>query len=636
MNNGKKDPKRKLGEVLLEMGLIKRNDLDKALALQKEDKKRLGNILLEMKTITEKGLALAMASQLGHLGISYIDLANTPIELEVIKVITEKVAKQCLSVPIKLENKVLTVAMADPLDLNSINTLRFISGYNVKPAITTTSEILAAMKRYYYPDESIYDLAQNIIQEAEFQVIPESDTEEEEEVNLEDSPFVRMVDVIIVDAINKRASDIHIEPEENLVTVRNRIDGLLKESIKVPKWAQLILTSRIKVMANLDITEKRIPQDGRIRIIRKDKEVDLRVSTLPTKHGEKVVIRILDKSQTLKSLENLGFCEKNYQKISKFIKKPQGLILVTGPTGSGKTSTLYSCLREIKSNNINIITVEDPIEYDLEGINQVQINDRVNLSFTNALRSILRQDPDVIMVGEIRDRKTAEIAIQAAQTGHLVLSTLHTKNAPATVTRLLNMGIPPYLAATSIIGIIAQRLCPLICTHCKESYIPSDQSISRLKMNYKNLPIKFYHGKGCKLCGDMGYFGRTCISEVMEFNMIIRDLIQAGVSEDTIRETAIAMGMTTLGDEGIEKVKEGKIDIEHFLRAVEEEEELASICPYCFKSININFRACPYCKRSVTLTCTSCNKLLQGEWVACPYCRQDIEKPGWRSTTPPV
>jgi type II secretory ATPase GspE/PulE/Tfp pilus assembly ATPase PilB-like protein len=374
----------------------------------------------------------------------------------------------------------------------------------------------------------------------------------------------------------------------------------------------------------MDISEKRLPQDGRIKVKTRNMSVDLRVSTLPTYYGEKAVIRILNKEEAFLTLDELGFAAKNLAPIKSFIKQPQGMILFTGPTGSGKTSSLYGCMREIRSEEVNIITVEDPVEYELAGINQVQINEKVGLTFPFILRSILRQDPNVIMIGEIRDMETAEIALQASLTGHLVLTTMHTNDAPAAVNRLVDIGMPPYMIASSILGIVAQRLVRKICPDCKEEYVPDPDILSRLSLNKEQLPFKFYRGAGCPKCGHLGYKGRTIIEEVMIMGHKMRELIQSSASIDTIREVAMATGMTSLGVSGLQKVEMGITTLDEVLKAVQQKEELTSICPSCGKGVSLDFRDCPYCKKPLVPSCGSCGRIAQPEWVVCPYCRNDL------------
>ena len=617
--------RRKLGELLIETGLLRIEQLTEALKVQRETGRRLGDLLVDMKFITEEEMALALALQ---LKIEYIDLSEYEIETRVLEVIPKEIAIKFTCVGVSIINNVLEVAMADPLDLNMIKDLQFITGYSIKPTISTASQILNLLQKHYNPERSIEEVASEYDNDEIMEFLPDDGIEEEDEPRAEefkDSPFVKMVDLIIKNAIKRGASDVHIEAQESHVRVRNRIDGVLQDSMpKLPKWTQPIIISRIKVLGGMDISEKRLPQDGRIKVRSKSMSVDLRVSTLPTYYGEKAVIRILNKEDAFLKINELGLNPRSLSIIKNFISQPQGMILFTGPTGSGKTSSLYACMREIRSEEVNIITVEDPVEYELPGINQVQINEKVGLTFPFILRSILRQDPNVIMVGEIRDMETAEIALQASLTGHLVLSTLHTNDAPSAVTRLIDIGMPPYLISSSILGIVAQRLVRKICPDCKEEYIPDPDLLSRLSLNKEELPFKFYRGAGCSNCGQLGYRGRTVIDEVMIMGQKIRELIQGSASVDIIREAALATGMTTLGISGLKKVEAGITTLDEVLKAVQQKEELTTICPSCGKGVSLDFRDCPYCKKALVPSCSTCGRIAQPGWVVCPYCRSDL------------
>jgi type IV pilus assembly protein PilB len=618
--------KRKLGELLIESGLLTIDKLKDALEAQKNTGKRLGEALIDMKIISEEEMAFSLAMQ---LKIPFIDLIDYSIKEDVMECIPEEVCHKFMCIPLSMKNNILDVAMADPLDLHIMKDLQFITGYNIQPAISTRSQIMDKLQRHYHPERSIRDVADEFADDAGLmEFFPDEEKRVEEEADFEsfkDSPFIKMVDLIIRNAIKSGSSDVHIEAQENHVRVRNRIDGVLKDSIKLPKWTQPIIISRIKVLAGLNIAERRLPQDGRIKVKAKNVSVDLRVSTLPTYYGEKAVIRILNKEEAFLSLDQLGLSQKNLTILMNFIRRPQGMVLITGPTGSGKTSTLYACMREMKSEEVNIISVEDPVEYELYGVNQVQINEKVGLSFPFILRSILRQDPNVIMIGEIRDEETAEIAIQASMTGHLVLTTLHTNDAPAAITRLIDIGIPPYLIASSIIGIAAQRLVRTICPDCKEEYVPNQDSLARLNLDQNDLPFKFYRGAGCLNCNNTGFKGRTVIEEIMIVGPKIRELIQSSATADTLREAAMAMGMTTLGISGMKKIERGVTTIEEVLKAVHEKEELTTVCPHCGKTVSLDFKDCPYCKNPIVPQCSSCNRIVQPDWVVCPYCRNSLK-----------
>jgi type IV pilus assembly protein PilB len=622
--------RRKLGELLIESGLLTTEKLKEALEAQKSTGKRLGEALIDMKIISEEEMAFALAMQ---LKIPFIDLSeDQALKDEIIDTIPEEVCMKFMCIPVDIKNNILDVAMADPLNLNIMKDLQFITGYNIQPAISTRSQIIDKLQKHFHPERTITQVADEFVGDVGMEFMSEESEgqriEDEEEDSIEalkDSPFIKMVDLIIRNAIKQGASDIHIEAQENQVRVRNRIDGVLQDSIKLPKWTQPIIISRIKVLSGLNIAERRLPQDGRIKVKAKNMSVDLRVSTLPTYYGEKAVIRILNKEIASLSLEQLGFSQKNMTMLLNFVHRPQGMVLITGPTGSGKTSTLYACLQEAKSDEVNIITVEDPVEFELPGVNQVQINEKVGLTFPFVLRSILRQDPNVIMLGEIRDEETAEIAVQSSMTGHLVLSTLHTNDAPSAVTRLIDIGIPPYMIANSVIGVVAQRLVRTICPDCKEEYIPSGDSLARLNLDQDELPFKFYRGVGCSTCNNTGFKGRTIIEEIMVIGPKIRELIQSSATADTVREAAMAMGMTTLGASGIKKIEMGVTTIEEVLKAVHAKEELTTICPHCGKNVSLDFRDCPYCNKPLVPTCSSCNRIVQPDWVVCPYCRTNLK-----------
>jgi type IV pilus assembly protein PilB len=616
--------KRRLGELLVETGLISREEVMEALEIQKGTGRRLGQILMEKGLISEEEIAFALAMQ---LKIPFMDLSDVAVETHVMETIPEHVCQKFFCVPIEKKDNILHVSMADPLDLNMMKELQFVTGLNIQPAVSTATQILEHVQKYYHPDSAVADVGQELAKEEFLEFYPEEEViQEEEEIDhLQDSPFVKMVDLVIKNAIKKGASDIHIEAQENHVRVRNRIDGVLQDAIKLPKWTQPIIISRIKVLSGMNIAEKRLPQDGRIRVRAKASPVDLRVSTLPTFYGEKAVIRILNKQTASLSLDMLGFSEQNTKILRSFISRPQGMVLITGPTGSGKTSTLYGCMREVRSDAVNIITVEDPIEYEMSGINQVQVNEKVGLTFPFILRSILRQDPNVVMVGEIRDQETAEIALQASLTGHLVLSTLHTNDAPSAVTRLVDIGMPAYLISAAVVGVIAQRLVRVICPNCKEEYVPETEELSRFSMNQDELPFKFYRGAGCARCNHSGYKGRTSIEEVMVVGHKIRDLVQSGASVDIIRDAALATGMTTLGFSGLEKIRAGITTIEEVLRAVYQKEEITTICSHCGKAVSLDFKDCPFCKKSLVPTCASCKRIVQPDWIVCPHCRNDLK-----------
>jgi type IV pilus assembly protein PilB len=614
--------RRRLGELLIESGLLTSDQISSALEVQKRTGKRLGEVLVEMKVISEEEIAFALAMQ---LKIPFIDLRDYTVEQDVIECLPEEVCMKFGCVPVTMRDNILDVAMADPLNLNTIKDLQFITGYNIQPAISTRTQIVEKLRTHYYPEKTIEEVADEL-GDVGLEFVPEEkEIEEDNFESFKDSPFIKMVDLIIRNAIKRGASDVHIEAQENQVRVRNRIDGVLQDTIKLPKWTQPIIISRIKVLGGLNIAEKRLPQDGRIKVKAKNMSADLRVSTLPTYYGEKAVIRVLRREDAFLEIEELGFTQKNTAILRNFIQRPQGMILIVGPTGSGKTSSLYACMKEIRSDEINIISVEDPVEYELPGVNQVQINEKVGLTFPFILRSILRQDPNVIMIGEIRDEETAEIAVQASLTGHLVLSTLHTNDAPTAITRLIDIGIPPYMISSSVVGVVAQRLVRVICPECKEEYVPGQDLLSRLNLDQNELPFKFYRGGGCINCNHTGYRGRTAIEEIMIMSPKVRELLQSSAPVDAMREAAMALGMTTLGIRGLDKIESGLTTVEEVLKAVHQKEELTTICSNCGKGVSLDFKDCPYCKKPLVPTCSSCKRIVQPEWVVCPYCRNDLK-----------
>jgi len=615
--------RRKLGEVLVETGLVLETGLTHALEAQKESGKRLGQVLVELGQVTEEEIAFALAMQ---LKIPFIDLRDYTIESHVIEMIPEEVCRRYLCIPLEAQNNLLHISMADPLDLNVMKELQFITGARIMPAVSTATQILDRLRKYYNPDKVLSEVTEQLESEELFEFYPEEKEAEEEEFNkIKDSPFMKMVDLIIKNAIKRGASDVHVEAEEKHVRIRNRIDGVLQETIRLPKWTQPIIISRIKVLGGMNITEKRLPQDGRIKVKGKNLHVDLRVSTLPTFYGEKAVIRILNKEATFLSLGDLGFSKENLTILRSAIRQPQGMVIITGATGSGKTSTLYACMREIRSEEINIITVEDPVEYELVGINQVHINEKIGLSFPNVLRSILRQDPNVLMIGEIRDRETAEIALQASLTGHLVFSTLHTIDAPTAITRLLDIGMPAFLIASSLVCVVAQRLVRVICSRCKEEYVPDADLLSRISMSAPHLPFKFYRGAGCDRCAHTGYKGRTAVEEVMIMGYKMRELVHSGATADTLRDAAMATGMTTLGVSGIRKIQAGITTIDEVIRAVHHKEELTTVCGNCGKTVSLDFKDCPICKHALVPICSACTRIVQPDWVVCPFCRNELK-----------
>lgn len=577
----------KLGEFLIKEGKITEKQLDQALALQKATGKRLGTVLVDLGYVSEKDIAIALSKQ---LNIPFLPLSHYELDEEVLKTIPEEVVRKYRVIPVEKIGDNLTVAIADPTDIFVLDELRLITKCNIVPLITLESELNSAIDYYYKKHEDIEEVLRDIKDEKLTEDV--SVVSEEEELDLsqmrnlaQEAPVVKLVNALIAEAVRERASDIHIEPYEDTLRVRYRIDGVLHEVSSPPKRLHPAIVSRIKILSQLDIAERRLPQDSRFKVKIEDREIDIRVSIVPTVFGEKVVLRLLDRSSLVLDMKQLGFEQDALELFEETIRKPYGLILVTGPTGSGKTTTLYTALQTINSPTRNILTVEDPVEYELYGVNQVQARPDIGLTFAAALRAFLRQDPDIILVGEIRDIETAEIAIKAALTGHLVFSTLHTNDAPSSITRLIDMGVEPFLVTASLLMIVAQRLARKICPRCKEEYVPSQKLLRALGIDGtvgevdpslipKDLKsLRFYRGRGCNYCNQTGYRGRIGLFEVLSVNEKIREAIIDGASVSTIRKLARENGMRTLRESGIKKVLDGITTVEEVLgvtMAVEE------------------------------------------------------------------
>lgn len=548
----KQQTRKRLGDLLVEAGLISEDQLQSTLK-EKSSGQKLGDALLQRGYITEQQLIEVLEFQ---LGIPHISLYRYPFDVKLFSIIPKETAKRNRLIPLKKEGDKLFVAMADPMDYFAIDDLRLSTGFQIETAIATKDDILRAINKYYDIDEGFEELMGDL---------PSSDPAKEEKINADDSPVVRLVNQLLSTAVAMKASDIHIDPQETKVVIRYRIDGVLRTERVLPKHMQSLLTARIKIMANLDITEHRIPQDGRIKVNLDFHPIDLRVSTLPTVYGEKIVLRILDLSSSLNDLTKLGFNKLNLKRFTNMIEKPTGIVLITGPTGSGKSSTLYAALNKLNSEEVNIITVEDPVEYQLEGINQIQVNTNVGMTFAKGLRSILRQDPNIIMVGEIRDKETVEVAIRASLTGHLVLSTIHTNDSLGTVTRLLDMGVEPFLVASSLSGIVAQRLVRRVCRDCMEEQAPTKREIEIFAKRGMKVD-RIVRGRGCSSCSMTGYKGRIAIHEVLVINDEIRSVIMNGDSFTKLRELAIKNKTIFLIDDGLLKVKQGLTTTEEILR----------------------------------------------------------------------
>ncbi|MGB2677498.1 MAG: type IV-A pilus assembly ATPase PilB [Candidatus Acidiferrum sp.] len=565
----------RLGEILLKESLITQDQLDKALEFQRSNGGKLGSCLTKMGYITDDDITGVLSRQ---YGVPSINLKYYEIDPNVIKLIPQDTALRYQVVPLSRVGSVLTIAMTDPTNVFAMDDIKFMTGFNVEPVVASESAIGEAITRFYGGGASSHEELSNLMKD-----LVDEDQElelaaEEQELDAtaleraaEEAPIIKLVNLILTDSVKRGASDIHVEPYENEMRVRFRVDGVLQTVMNPPLKLRDAMTSRLKIMAKLDIAEKRLPQDGRIMIKYKSegkkKELDFRVSSVPTLFGEKIVLRLLDKENLRLDMTKLGFEPESLKKFERNILRPYGMVLVTGPTGSGKTNTLYSSVSRLNQVETNIMTAEDPVEFQLAGINQVQMKEQIGLNFAAALRAFLRQDPNIILVGEIRDFETAEIGVKAALTGHLVLSTLHTNDAPSTISRLMNMGIEPFLVATSINLICAQRLVRRICVNCKEELeVPEQALIDAGYSPEEAKTTKIYHGKGCSTCNKGGYKGRTGLYEVMEINDELRELILVGASALELKKKAIEQGMITLRRSGLIKVAAGMTTMEEVLR----------------------------------------------------------------------
>ena len=637
----------------MQAGLISEADLQTALEEHRRSGQRLGAVLVRLNLATERQIAKTVAYQ---LGFTYVNLADTPPDAAAVPLIPKEVALKRNCIAVSLEKNQLTVAMSDPLLFSLVQDLEFQTGHRIKQVVSTRDEIVDAIHASY-PDRALMrsttpgggrltsrgrgpggpdaaseagglttysegTIGSRRPEDAIFESLDRAKAG-----SSDTAPIIELVDLIIWSALKSRASDIHIEPGEKGVVVRQRLDGLLKEAMDLPKWVHEGLVARIKIMAGMDIAEKRLPQDGRLRAPSDEgPEVDFRVSTLRTIFGEKLVMRVLDHRKGVPPLEELGLSAPALERIRFFLRHQHGMILVVGPTGSGKTTTLCSALTAVRSERTHIITIEDPVEYQIPGVNQTQINDTIKLTFASALRSILRQDPDVVLVGEIRDQETARIAMQAAQTGHLVLSTLHTDDAPSCITRLTDIGIEPYVSATALIGVVAQRLMRRLCTHCRRPYTPDAEALRGMSVpEAEAATITFYRAVGCDHCHHTGYRGRVGIYEVMAVTDQLRRLIAQRGSEAQLREAALAAGMLSLGEDGLQKVRAGVTTPDELLRVVTEVRATRTTCAGCGAGVSADFQACPACGNRVGSGCPHCERPLQPGWKFCPYCSQSTE-----------
>lgn len=551
----------RLGDLLQEYGIITAEQLDEALKLQKVDKIKVGEALIKLGHVTKENINEVLEFQ---LGIPFVKLSEYEIDIPATKTITETLAKKHILIPVKQTETEVFVAMADPLNIFAIDDVKIFSGKDVVPLFSEEAEITRAIDMYYGQQKAM-KAAEEFKQERSIDLDKKIEEAGIEEDLVKSAPIVKLVNTILEQSVRHRASDIHIEPYEKNIRVRYRVDGRLQQMYDYEPYLLSAIVARIKITSGMDIAEKRRPQDGRLSIRVDGKEYDVRVSSLPTVYGEKIVMRVNSKEGFTLGKAKLGFYEDDLQKFDGILTNPHGIILVTGPTGSGKSTTLYTALNEINREDINIVTVEDPVESQISGINQVHVNIKAGLTFASALRSILRQDPDVIMIGEIRDKETAEIAVKASITGHLVVSTLHTNDAPSSITRLIDMGVEPFMIGASVVGVIAQRLVRRLCPRCRERVLATDAQKQMLGMStLDNLEI--YTHKGCHLCNDSGYSGRIGVYEIMPVDNAIRTVINRDGNSEEIRQAALQSGMKTLRTNAIRLVLDGVTTVEELVR----------------------------------------------------------------------
>jgi general secretion pathway protein E len=559
--------RKRLGEMLIERGKLDAAGLDRALRIQADSGEKLGVLLVTLGVVAQRDVSEALADQ---LGLPLVEAAGYP-ELPILEErVSARFLRESRALPLAEDESELALAMADPTDEYTVNAFEMVTGRKVRPQVAIPTELEAALERLYGAGKSALGQILGDVEQRD-DLAFDADIQQLKDLASE-APVIRMVSLIITNALDTRASDIHIEPFENRLIVRYRIDGVLHEVESPPRRLSAAVISRIKIMANLDIAERRLPQDGRIRLRVQGKEIDLRVSTVPTMHGESVVMRILDKGGVALDFNRLGFEEDTLKKFLNVLMEPHGILLVTGPTGSGKTTTLYTALDRLNQPDVKILTVEDPVEYQMAGINQIQVKPQIDLTFANALRSIVRQDPDVIMIGEIRDLETAQIAVQSALTGHLVLSTVHTNDAASTVNRLLDMGVEDYLLTSTVIGILAQRLVRTLCPACKSSYIALPEVVDELGLRKFAPPgeITLYHAKGCKECAQTGFIGRISIMEMLPMSDPLRTHIMRHANSAELRVEAIKEGMVTMYEDGMRKALNGVTTFEEVLRVTRE------------------------------------------------------------------
>lgn len=621
--------KKKLGDTLMEAGLLTRDQLKSALIEQMKTGKRLGDQLIDLKLVSESQLAYCLASQ---AGIIFVDPTTIRIPPELFKLIPESLAKQHLAVPLQIKDDKLVVAMVDPLDLESLKDLRFHASIDIQPVVAARREILETIDQSYHLTASIEQVLKSAEKElgtSVVQVVPDQfDFIFAEETGLlEEGNRMELLDRLLTYILTKGlklgASDIHLEPGKNRMWVRYRLDGILKDDLRLPKGIQTQFVSKIKMMSKLKTSEKKIAQDGVVRVTLDNEPYDLRVSVMPGVQGEKVTIQIMDQSKLAFDFDQLGFSSKDIMTVQQLLKKRKGLILATGPTGTGKTTTLYRLIKDFKAKGNSVTTIEDPVEYSVDGINQIQISPDDGMTYAETLKALLRQDPNVILVGEVRDFETAEIAMRTAMSGYLVFSSIPTTDAMSAISLLINLGVPRYLIATTVTGIIAQRLVRVLCPQCKGVASTKQEQIPK-----SNAPDAALKAQGCKACNYMGYKGRVGIFEVVPFSAKLREMITAGATEDELRASVASEGIETIYDDGLEKIKQGITTLDEVHRVLDTETIHKMSCPQCQRLIQIDFLICPHCAAASPYVCSACAKPQRPEWAICPFCRhQKTEAP---------
>jgi type IV pilus assembly protein PilB len=615
-------PRRRIGDVLIEQGVITEANLTEALLVQSqtppgERRKRLGHLLVELRSATERDIASALATA---LGLELIDLSEYEFPAEIVRLLPRPVAERHEVMVLAREGRSVVVATSDPTNVIALDDVKLYTGASdVKLAVAVGQQLRETLARAW----SLASDASEVVTLAdELDLAAPEDLPADAAVD--DAPIVKLVNAVLSDAVRSRVSDVHIEPQRNELRIRYRVDGLLRDVMTVPRGATAAVTSRIKIISGLDIAERRRPQDGRTRLEIDGMSIDVRVSTLPTMHGEKVVMRLLAKASDIPDLGASGFDHHQLAMIRAALESPQGLVVICGPTGSGKTSTLYAGINEVSSPERNVVTLEDPVEIQLPGINQVQVNAKAGMTFAAGIRSVLRQDPDVVLVGEVRDAETAALALEASLTGHLVLTTLHTNGAVEAITRLVEMGVDPFLVASSLTLVAAQRLVRRPCTSCAVPYEPSPEVLSKLGLVAADLvdadPLI---GTGCPECSGSGYRGRTGVFEILPVDATMRRVLLEGASEAAVSQAAREAGMRTLRADGIARAMRGVTTFEEVLRVTHADTDSILRCDHCERRVSADMVVCPWCAHDLdTGRCRSCQKPLQPEWQVCPYCRE--------------